>query len=151
MLFAYLCTAYAAAFKTAFFDKSCRKISDRAFERTACAWFIQWAFVFAALQVVLCLKSERKIIRLIPLFITLGQGPVKRKRRQLREDTLRPDAVDTEGAVSLELFVGQIYLARHVKGVLIKTRKGIDHTGLEFFFTFMRDKRHAVPLRFPDR
>ena len=30
------------------------------------------AFVFAALQVVLNLKSERKIIRLIPLFITLG-------------------------------------------------------------------------------
>ena len=30
------------------------------------------AFVFAALQVVLCLKSERKIIRLIPIFITVG-------------------------------------------------------------------------------
>ena len=30
------------------------------------------AFVFAALQGILCLKSKRKIIRLIPLFITLG-------------------------------------------------------------------------------
>ena len=30
------------------------------------------AVVFAALQVFLCLKSERKIIRLVPLFISLG-------------------------------------------------------------------------------
>ena len=30
------------------------------------------AFVFAALQVVLYLKSERKIIRLVPIFITVG-------------------------------------------------------------------------------
>lgn len=30
------------------------------------------AVVFAALQVFLCLKSERKIIRFIPLFMSLG-------------------------------------------------------------------------------
>ncbi len=30
------------------------------------------AVVFAALQVFLCLKSERKIIRLVPLFMSLG-------------------------------------------------------------------------------
>ena len=30
------------------------------------------AIVFAALQVILCKKSEKKTVRLVPLFITLG-------------------------------------------------------------------------------
>ena len=30
------------------------------------------AIVFAALQVILCKKSEKKAVRLVPLFITIG-------------------------------------------------------------------------------
>ncbi len=30
------------------------------------------AFVFAALQIFLCKKSDKKAVRLVPLFITLG-------------------------------------------------------------------------------
>ena len=78
------------------------------------------------------------------ILVAAGQRGVKWEGRQLGENALRPDAVDTELLVGQQLIVGEKFLAVDVECALVQPREGVDHSGGESLLALEGDARNAV-------